>query len=305
MRYRTLGSTGLSVSEIGFGAWAIGAGSGKGVAYGPVRDEESIAAIRKSLDLGITLFDTADVYGHGHSETLLGQTLPRDVVVASKVGYHFAATPIRSVFTRDHIVAACEAGLQRLRRDVIDVYQLHNPTEADLDALEVLQDLKKQGKIRFAGVSIATPAEARAAAARGADTIQLVYNYIDQDQRAALGCGPAIIVREPLSRGMLSGKFGADATFPESDIRSRYAPAEYRRRVQAAEEFRALKHPGLTMVQAALKFVLAEPRVGVVIPGIKTAAQAEENAAASDGRYKIIGDVFRSDEVESGLGGDA
>lgn len=292
MRHRTLGATGLAVSEIGFGAWAIGAGGGRGTAYGPVRDEDSIAAIRRALDLGINFFDTSDMYGQGHSEDLLGRTLPRDgVVVATKGGFG-------SKFGREQLVAACEASLRRLRRDVIDVYQLHNPKVTELDALEVLQELQKQGKIRFAGVSIATPAEARAAAARGADTIQLVYNFIDQEQRSVLGCGPGIIVREPLSRGLLSGKFRPDSTFPENDIRSRYAKAEYQRRLQAVEEFQALKRPDLPIVPAALKFVLAEPRVGVVIPGIKTAAQAEENAAAADGRYALVGDVFE------GEGGD-
>lgn len=293
MRSRPLGSTGLLVSEIGFGAWAIGAGGGKGTAYGPVRDEDSIAAIRRALDLGITFFDTSDMYGQGHSEDLLGRTLPRDgVVIATKGGFG-------SKFAREQLVAACEESLRRLRRDVIDVYQLHNPKESELDALEALQDLKTQGKIRFAGVSIATPAEARAAAARGADTIQLVYNFIDQEQRGVFGCGAGIIVREPLSRGLLSGKFRADSAFPENDIRSRYAKAEYQRRLQAVEEFRSLKNPELPIVRAALKFVLAEPQVGVVIPGIKTAAQAEENAAASDGRYELVGHVF---EAEGGDG---
>ncbi|TLZ92160.1 MAG: aldo/keto reductase, partial [Methanobacteriota archaeon] len=165
MQRRPLGKTGLQVSEIGFGAWAIG-GNAHGNSYGPTDDGESIAAVQKAVDLGVNFFDTADVYGWGHSEEVLGKALEgrRDQVhLATKVGGDFYHGGVRANFDPGYIAFALERSLQRLRTDHVDLYQLHNPpaeTVADPAAYEVLETLKAEGKIVSYGVSVHEPMEA-------------------------------------------------------------------------------------------------------------------------------------------------
>src|SRR5437016_1459844 len=169
MQYRELGKTGIKVSAVGFGAWAIGGpseASGAPLGWGRTTDEESLAAIRRARDLGVNFFDTADSYGFGRSESLLGIVLARlrqDVVLATKVGVvRTSSGELRKDFSRQHIFLAVDGSLKRLRTDYIDLYQVHNPTLDDLrreeiqEAMEMLQDA---GKIRFWGVSISTPEE--------------------------------------------------------------------------------------------------------------------------------------------------
>src|SRR3989338_1409237 len=182
MKYRILGRTGLKVSEMGFGAWAIG-----GTSYGPTRDEDSLEALETAWGHGVNFFDTADTYGHGHSEELIGRFLKgkRDeAVIATKAGWDFYHGGSRQNFDPDYLRFACGESLRRLQTDRIDLYQLHNPK---LEALErgtlfqVLDELKKEGKIRFYGVSVHTPSEALAVIRSGkADTLQLIFNLIDQ-----------------------------------------------------------------------------------------------------------------------------
>ncbi len=223
MEYRSLGRTGLCVSAVGFGAWAVG-GAAYGNSYGLTDDETSRAAIRRALALGCTFFDTADVYGHGHSERLLGEVLAAGreragVVLATKVGgnfYNYAVDPAlaphlegylgqplssfapgavlpvthRVSFAADYIRFACEQSLRRLRTDAIDLYQLHNPSLEVLAADEtwtVLTELKTAGKIRFCGVSIHDAAEGQAAIASGqVDALQVVYNLLDREAAQTL-----------------------------------------------------------------------------------------------------------------------
>src|SRR5580704_8655009 len=162
MKYRKLGSTSLEVSEIGFGAWGIG-GNQFGNSYGPAADEESLAAVTTAFDLGCTFFDTADVYGHGHSEELLGKALKgtrQKVVIATKVGSDFYHQPPQLRFTEEYITFAVEQSLKRLDTDVIDLYQLHNPPFSAIEHGQLfapLEKLKSQGKIRFYGISIHSP----------------------------------------------------------------------------------------------------------------------------------------------------
>ncbi|HVO33341.1 MAG TPA: aldo/keto reductase, partial [Elusimicrobiota bacterium] len=210
MKKRAFGSTGLDVSEIGFGAWAIG-GNAFGNSYGPTDDAESLQAIRAALELGCTFFDTADVYGHGHSEELLAQGLGarrRDVVVATKGGSDFYHEPARLNFTESHLAFAVDQSLQRLRTDYIDLYQLHNPPFSLIESgrlFEPLEKLKTQGKIRFYGISIHEPQEGLLAIKMGRPaSIQVVYNYLRRDAAEelfprALAEGVAIIAREPLA----------------------------------------------------------------------------------------------------------
>jgi len=294
MRYRKLGSTNLEVSEIGFGAWAIG-GNEHGNSYGPTQDEESLRAIEMAIDLGCTFFDTADCYGYGHSEELLGRALKgrrQKVVVATKGGSDFYHDPPRLNFTEQHLIFAVEKSLQRLGIDTIDLYQLHNPPFSVIEGgriFEPLEKLKSQGKIRFYGISIHDPQEGLLAMKVGKPAaVQVVYNYLRRDAAdelfaRAVAEGVGIIAREPLANGFLAGKYTKDSVFPVGDIRHQW-PSKYQAQlVNQVESFKkSLGESPLTPTQAALKFVLAQPAVSVVIPGCKTADQARENFKTSD-----------------------
>lgn len=318
MKTRTLGRTGLQVGAIGFGGWAIG-GNHHGNSYGPTDDAESKRAIRRALDLGCTFFDTADVYGHGRSEELLGdelRTLRDQVVIASKVGgnfYNFEVPPLlrdrvgQAVgrpldelpdgaplpvthgpnFSARYIRFAVERSLQRLRTDHIDLLQLHNPPLSligEMSTYQVLEDLKREGLIRFYGVSVHPPAEGLAAvSATMPDTVQIVYSLARREPEehffpAARAAGVGVIAREPLANGLLAGKYGPDSQWERGDIRARM-PRPYIAQVTTlAQRVRELaEKSGLTAAQLALKFVLDNPAVSVVIVGMKTAQQVDEN----------------------------
>jgi len=293
VRYRRLGKTDLQVSELGFGAWAIG-GNKHGHSYGPTDQGESLRAIRRAFELGCTFFDTADIYGHGLSEKLLHQALGshrQDCVIATKAGNDFYNGPFRKNFDPDYIRFALEKSLQRLQTDYIDLYQLHNPPLMMLERgehYEILDTLKAEGKIRYYGVSVHDAYEGMMAIDTGKpDVIQVVYNLIRHDAREELLPFAAerdvgVIAREPLASGMLTGKYGPDTTFTEGDIRAEWPPEYLAFQAQLVDKLRFLATDGQrTLAQAALRFVLDEPAVSVVIPGAKTVAHVEENVAAS------------------------
>lgn len=320
MNKRILGRTGFAVSEIGFGAWAIG-GNTYGNSYGPTDDAESQRAVRRALDLGCTFFDTADVYGHGHSEEVLGAALGADrskVIVATKVGGNFynrgvhallhdrigqmlgspydtipadAPLPVThdSTFTPEYVRFALEQSLRRLGTDYVDLLQLHNPALnliAAMDTYGVLEDLKQEGKIRAYGVSIHTPEEGLAAIqATMPDTIQVVYNIARREPEDALlaaarAANVGIIAREPLANGFLAGRYGADATWEAGDIRARM-PRPYVAKMAAlgARVSELAAQSRVSPAQLALRFVLDNPDVGVVIVGTKTVKQVDDNFA--------------------------
>lgn len=294
MKTRKLGSTGLEVSEVGFGAWAIG-GNTHGNSYGPTDDQESLRAIQTALHLGCTFFDTADCYGHGHSEELLGQALKgsrTQVLLATKGGSDFYHDPPRLNFNEQHLVFALERSLKRLNTDYIDLYQLHNPPFSLIERgriFEPLEKLKTQGKIRFYGLSIHDPQEGLLAMKTGhPDSIQVVYNYLRRDAAEelfprALAEGAAIIAREPLANGFLTGKYTKDSVFPVGDIRHQW-PSKYQTQlINQIQDFSKMvsKEP-FSQTQAALRFVLSQPAISVVIPGCKTVSQVEENLKTSD-----------------------
>jgi len=294
MRYRTLGRTGIRVSEIGFGAWAVG-GNAHGNSYGPTDDSTSIAAVRRAVDLGCTFFDTADVYGWGHSEEVLGEALAdhrQDVVIATKVGGDFYHGGVRMNFDPGYIAFALERSLTRLRTDHVDVYQLHNPPlgmTGDPRTYEVLDGLVAENKVRHYGVSVHEPLEAVLAIETGKPAaIQLPFSlfrqeWIDEVLPLAAKRGVGVVAREPLANGFLAGAHGEDARFPAGDIRHHWPREMVRGQVRAANVVReTLAGPGRTLAQSALKFVLAFPEVSVTIPGAKTPAQVEENLLASD-----------------------
>ncbi len=311
MRYRTLGRTGLRVSEVGFGAWGIG-GNDHGNSYGPTNDRVSVAAVRRALELGCTFFDTADVYGWGHSEEVLGQALKDhrgEVAIATKVGGDFYHGGVRMNFSAAYIAFALDRSLQRLGTDYVDLYQLHNPPlqmMADPATYEVLEHLQAENKVRHYGVSVHAPLEAIMAIQAGkASAIQLPFSLFRQEWigevfQMAARYKVGIIAREPLGNGLLTGKYGTEATFPAGDIRHHWPPDMVAGQVRAAGALKAaLASDGRTLPQAALKFVLAFPEVSVAIPGAKTPAQAEENLTASEAKDLTPDEVRTARELHA------
>ena len=277
MKYRTLGKTGLKVSEIGFGAWAIG-GNAFGNSYGPTDDKTSVDAVRKALDLGCNFFDTADAYGHGHSEELIGKALKDrrdDAVIATKAGADFYHDPARMNFSPDYLAFALGKSLERLQTDHVDLYQLHNPPIQLLrngKIFEGLERLLDSGKARYYGISIHDPEEGILAIKNGRpSTIQVVFNILRQEAKnklfqAARDNDVAIIAREPLSNGFLSGKFTDDSTFPAGDIRFNFPRSYFHALVKASQQLKFLQSGTRTLAQAALRFVLDHKEVSVTIP---------------------------------------
>ncbi|HEY9715700.1 MAG TPA: aldo/keto reductase [Chroococcales cyanobacterium] len=310
MKYRDFGKTGIKVSEIGFGGWAIG-GSEHGNSYGPTNDKESLEAIHKAIDQGCNFFDTADVYGWGHSEELLGKALKgkRDhLIIATKVGGDFYQGNGFQTFTPDYIRFALAKSLERLRTDYLDVYQLHNPPLKLLnrpETYEVLKELKREGKIRAWGVSIFDVVEGMTALRVGQpDSLQAPYNIFSGKAASdlfpkAFETGCAIIAREPLANGFLTNKYEPNSQFDVSDIRHNW-PREYvLARMQAANKLHAaFKGNTRTLGQTALKFVLANEQVSVVVVGTKTAQQAEENMSASDLPHLTADDCQRIADLQ-------
>jgi len=310
-RYRTLGRTGMKVSEVGFGAWAIG-GNAHGNSYGPTNDAVSVRAVERALELGCNFLDTADVYGWGHSEEVLGQALRdhrHEVFLATKVGGDFYHGGVRMNFDPGYVAFALERSLRRLGTDHVDLYQLHNPPlpmMADPRTYEVLDELQAENKVRHYGVSVHEPLEAVMAIQTGkVSAIQLPFSlfrqeWIDEVLPLAAKYRVGVIAREPLGNGFLTGKYGEGATFPEGDIRNHWPPEMVRGQVRAAAKIReAFAAEGRTPAQAALKFVLAFPEVSVAIPGAKTPAQVEENAAASDAPDFTADDVAKARDLHA------
>lgn len=298
LQMRLLGRTGLKISEIGFGAWGIGGGytiAGRGIGYGTTDDAISLAALQRAFELGVNFVDTADAYGAGHSEELIGKAIklsPRRVHVATKVGT-VRRDPEASIkdFSRNYIKVACNRSLERLGVTIIDLYQLHNPPLAVIENNEIwdtLRELKDTSKIAHYGISVGSPQEGILAIEKGeAETVQVIYNLLDREaakdlfavaERKSVG----IIARSPLVSGLLAGKIAPSHRFAENDHRKdAYPPDKLEPLLQRVETFRFLETGGRTLGQAALRFSLAHPAVSVVIPGIKTPAQAEENVHAA------------------------
>lgn len=296
MNTRKLGKTGLRVSEIGFGGWAVG-GNAFGNSYGETDDAVSRAALRKALELGVTLFDTADVYGHGHSEALLGEVLagwpgpPPVIVTKGGVNFYRRDGTLEQDWTPLALAHAVQQSLARLRRDALDVFLLMNPPPEDLDRFKVwdtLDALKRAGKIRFYGVSVAEPADGVWLLQNGLpiDVLEAAYSVFYQG--ATVDLLPlarvhkvGLLTREPLANGFLSGKYAADATFADGDIRAAL-PREYIAAMsKTAGRLEFLRRGGeRTLAQAALRFVLDDPAVASVVAGAKTPAQVEENVGA-------------------------
>lgn len=302
MQFRQLGSTGIQVSEIGFGAGAIGgqsSASGTPLGWGRTSDEESLAAVRRARELGINFFDTSDSYGFGRSESLLGIVLSRqrqDVVIATKVGLkRTVGGELRRDFSRQHIFNAVDGSLKRLRTDYIDLYQVHNPTLEDLgreEIQEAMARLQEIGKIRFWGVSVSSVEEGLAIIHNGwGYALQVLYNILNQAPEKELfplakEKGYGIIARLPLASGLLTGKFRQDTVFSPDDIRQNFLTAKrLEEAIARVDEAKAIiGGAARSLTEAALQFILAHDAVSTAIPGARSARQIEASAAASESR---------------------
>ena len=299
MQSRRFGPAGRSVGEIGFGAWAIGD------AWGKVDDGESLAALHAALDAGLDFIDTADVYGDGHSERLIARALrqrggPRPFV-ATKAGRRLPQQAV-SGYSAENLEGWIDRSLSNLEVDVLDLVQLHcPPTDAYYhpEVFERMQRLVERGKLRHYGVSVERVEEGlKALEYPGVASVQIIYNMFRQRPaelflREAARRNVAVIARVPLASGLLSGKFGRDTRFEASDHRQfnrhgeafdvgeTFAGVPYEVGLEAVERLRPLVPDGATMAQLALRWILMDPAVTVVIPGARTAEQATGNIAAA------------------------
>ena len=295
MKYRTLGNTGIQISEIGFGAWGIGGLTAGKTSYGKTDDAISRAALNTALELGINFFDTANVYGNGHSERLIGELIAaqgRDaVIVSTKVGCTDYQEPLD--FAPDAITSSLHASLQRLGCEMIDLLMLHDPlpdTPRLDETFERLTELQRGGKIRAIGVSLRTPDHIPIFLnSYNIDAFQVNFNLLDQrlvtgpGLARALASNTAVIARTPLCFGFLSGQIDASSEFDKSDHRSRWSPRQIEmwRSGSSLYAERLTDSGRQTLVQAAIRFCLSFDSVVSVIPGIMTPAEASESASAS------------------------
>ncbi len=289
----------MSVSAIGFGAWAIGG------FWGPVNDDESMRALHAAVDAGVNFIDTADVYGNGHSERLvarLRRERPRDTIwVATKAGRKLPQQ-VREGYSRENLTLWIEESLRNLGMEAIDLLQLHCPPAALYERPEVfglLDDLVTAGKLRYYGVSVETVDEALAALRfPGVQSVQIIFNMFrlkpaERFFLAAKSSQVGILARVPLASGLLTGKLRRDTTFAPDDHRQfnregqmfdkgeTLSGVPYDVGLEAVEELRALVRPGATLAQMALRWILMFDAVTCAIPGARTEQQARENAGAA------------------------
>lgn len=298
METRTLGRTGRKVSVVGLGAWQLGD------AWGTVTSEDARAVLRAAVDVGITLVDTADVYGDGRSEFFIGELLDAadtDLFVATKMGRRVEQRP--ELYTRENFRAWTDRSLRNLGVDTLDLVQLHCPPPAvyaDDAVFDALDELVADGRVRAYGVSVETCAEALAAIARpGVATVQIILNCFRQKPLeevlpAAREAGVGIIARVPLASGLLSGKYDETTTFGEDDHRNynrqgesfdvgeTFSGVPYDAGLTAVRELAPLVPETMTMAQFALRWIIDQPGVTTVIPGARSAEQVRANASAGE-----------------------
>ncbi len=318
MKYRELGRTDYKVSEVSFGAWAIGGTLGK------VEDDESIAALHTAVDLGVNFFDTADVYGDGHSEKLLAK-LKKDrageeIIIATKAGRRLPEQTVAG-YSRENLASFIERSLKNLETDCLDLVQLHCPPQDAYyhpEIFGIMDDFIKEGKIKFYGVSVEKVEEAlKAIEYPNVQSVQIIFNmfrqrpadfFFDLAKEKQVG----ILARVPLSSGMLTGKMSKNSTFEKDDHRNfnrhgeafdvgeTFSGVEFETGLAAAEELKKLVPEGMTMAQFALRWILMFNAVTCTIPGAKRPSQEEDNAKAadfpplSDETMKAVKDLYES-----------
>lgn len=297
MNYRELGNTGMKISEVSFGTWAIGG------SWGKTTDAESLSALDYAIDQGVNFFDTADVYGDGHSEKLLAKATKgkeEDIYIATKFcrqgDIHAAET-----YSYEQVKAYCEASLKRLERDRIDLYQIHCPATQILEdgnVFHVLDRLQEEGKIRHYGVSVESVEEGLMCLKHSnVKSLQVIFNLFRQkpaeelfEQAKAQGVG--IIVRLPLASGLLTGKFKQSDTFEEDDHRNfnndgnafnvgeTFAGLGFQKGVELADQLKWIADGRGSMAEASLRWILDHPEVTTIIPGFKNTKQVRQNLQA-------------------------
>lgn len=295
MKYRKFGRTNLLVSEVGFGAWGIGGPAMVGdtaIGWGDVDDDTSIKALIKSFDLGINFYDTADFYGFGHSEELIGKVFGNrdEVIIASKVGHRVEKNAIVLDYSKEHIIKSCENSLRRLKRERIDYYQLHSAKLTHLEhgeCIDAMEKLKSSGKIRFWGISLNTfnpyPEADFLIERNFADGFQLVLNILNQRSLNLIKRSKekeyGVIARIPLQFGLLTGKFSKEKKFDKNDHRYFRLPPEFLSELLESlyDVWEIQDKYGISKTSFALSFILSVDGISTVIPGIKTPQQAEQN----------------------------
>jgi aryl-alcohol dehydrogenase-like predicted oxidoreductase len=299
MQYRYLGRTGWKVSAVSFGAWAIGG------TWGPVKDTESLAALHRAVELGVNFFDTADVYGDGHSERLLAQ-LRREhsetIYIATKAGRRLNPH-VAEGYNLKNLTAFVERSLKNLDTEALDLLQLHCPPVQVYympDVFGVLDELVEAGKIRYYGVSVEKVEEAlKAIEYPNVQSVQIIFNMFrhrpsellfEQARKRKVG----ILARLPLASGMLTGKLKADTTFASDDHRTfnrfgqafdrgeTFSGVDYNVGLKAVDQLKAICPSGMTMMQFALRWILMFDAVTCAIPGAKRLLQVEQNCSAAD-----------------------
>jgi len=299
MQYRELGRTGWKVSTVSFGAWAIGG------SWGRVDDRDSLAALHRSIDLGVNLIDTADVYGDGRSERLVAQLRrerKENIYVATKAGRRLDPH-LAGGYNHENLNAFVERSLKNLNTEAIDLLQLHCPPSEVYyipETFGVLDDLVRAGKLRHYGVSVEKVEEAlKAIEYPNVQTVQIIFNIFRQ-RPAELFFGEAtrrkvgILARVPLASGLLTGRLSTKSSFEADDHRAfnrhgeafdrgeTFSGVDYETGLKAVDELRALIPAGWSMPQFALRWILMFEAVTCAIPGAKNPAQAEENIKSAD-----------------------
>jgi len=311
MNHRTLGRTDIRISEVSLGTWGLASD-----AYGPPSPERFREVVTRALEAGITTFDLAPVWGDGASERVVGEIVKEkrdEVQLITRAGAAIDGGELAHRFDAESLRADCEASLERLGTDHIDVWLLHDPPDEVLerdDLKEVPGKLEEEGKIRTWGVSVGDVDQARMAIARGAKTICLVYNLLLGDDLHDLAgevsiAGTGVLARSPLAYGLLAGRWSGERVFPEGDHRrDRWSREALRTRVRQVEALRFLVHGKAgSMGQAAIRYVLANAVVSSAIVGARTVGQVSDAAACSDGPpYLPDDDLVRLPQVLAAVG---
>lgn len=310
MKTRKLGKTDVHLSEIALGTWGISSG-----AYGPVDPQDFARVVERALELEVTTFDMAPLWGAGEGERLVAKSVndKRDKAqYVTRAGLEVVEGDLRKKYDRDALVRACESSLERLSTDRIDVWLLHNPDEEALrrdEVKEVVAKLKKDGKIRAWGASVSDPEAARLAIGAGADAVCVVHNLLAGDDLADLATDLAesdvgLLARSPLAYGLLTGYWSEAQWFPKADHRSRrWTPDALRQRVRQMNSLRFLVHDKVeSLASAALRYVLSNDRVTSALVGARTVLHIALAARASDPPYLPEADLEKLPQVLAATG---
>jgi aryl-alcohol dehydrogenase-like predicted oxidoreductase len=322
MQKRAFGKTGFDTSDVGLGCWQLG-----GFCWGDVDESKAFDILGTAVSNGVNFFDTADVYGEGRSETLIGAFLKQcseDIYIASKIG-RFPRPGWPANFTREVMKQHIEESIERLGVDVLDLVQLHcipNEQMASGEVFDYLREFKQQGLIKDFGASVESMDEALLCAEQdGLASLQVIFNIFRQKPITALFDTAiekqiAIIARVPLASGLLSGKLSLDTQFPENDHRKfnkngelfnvgeTFAGLPFEKGIEAAQSVRELVPEGMSMAQMSLRWILDHPAVSVVIPGASRSEQVLSNCATSDlaplpaDLYEELGHLYDTEDHE-------